>query len=387
MATQATPSHEAPVPAGTTLADDHLRPAVPPCAVPPAGRAALRPEILTGAETNRLVLADAATRFGPAGESPWPADAVAAGALPARDPLADPAAADAILARLDRALAAALAAWRPGAVRFQPATGMVLARGLVCAVTGLAPGSGPAERLASALATLEEAPGLLRRSILRGLPSSAFGARRALAQGLEASGAAAHAGVLQAAQRLAGAMLASLAAQLVANPDWQDTLRAETRSLAGGAGRPLAPAQLARLDLVDMALDEALRLMPGAPLVLRRVLAPVDLEGRHFTAGSLVALSPDATHRDPALWPDPARFDPLRFAAGARAARDAGAWIPPGVGLRAGPEQRLARHAAQLVVHHLLDRHRLEGPASVAWRAGVPARARDGLKLVLRASE
>jgi hypothetical protein len=99
-------------------------------------------------------------------------------------PRAEPGGALALdTAVLERVLAAELARWREGTIRFQPAMAMALARALVPAVTGLAPGSGAAERLANALSTLDEGRSLLRRAMPRGLPSSPIGARQALAQG------------------------------------------------------------------------------------------------------------------------------------------------------------------------------------------------------------
>jgi len=339
----------------------------------PSGQTSLfDPMPLDGAEANRLVLHTLADQFGPAGAAAWPHD----DALPVgRDPLADPARGPAIAAALDRALAQALAAWRPGTIRFQPAMGLALARALASALTGHPPGSGTTERLASELATLEAAPGLWRRSMPRGLPSSSFGARRALLQGLAApqSSASGDAGVLLAALRLSGATLSTLVAHLADNPDWQDTLRAGQRS---GNGE----------DLVDMAIDEAMRLMPGLPPVLRQARAAQVIGGRAVPAGAIVALDPVRTHRDPEVWSTPARFDPLRFTPARVALRDGGAWIPPGGGLRAAPESALARLAVRLALGHLLGRFAIAPGSMPAWRSEGVARARDGLRLGLRSA-
>lgn len=292
--------------------------------------------ILLAAAHNHLVLADDGTRFVPlAREAALPID----------------------LAVLQRALGAELGRWRPGTVRFQSAMAMTLARALVPAVTGLAYGSGPAERLANALGTLDDERSLLRRAMPRGLPSSPMGARKALAQGLHQAGCTAP-GLLdavQASHATALRVLGALVRHLADTPDWQDTLRAEVRSAyRPAAGTGAAPEAL---ELVDMATNEALRLMPGPLLVERRVVADVMVGEHRLEAGTLVAISPALTHADPALWPEPQRFDPLRFAGPRAAARAPGAWIAPAT-LPGGAGPAVLA-AARLGIAHLLDRFAL----------------------------
>ena len=292
--------------------------------------------ILLDAAHNHLVLGDDGTRFVPlAREAALPID----------------------LAVLQRALGAELGRWRPGTVRFQSAMAMTLARALVPAVTGLAYGSGPAERLANALGPLDDERSLLRRAMPRGLPSSPMGARKALAQGLHQAGCTAP-GLLDAVQvshATALRVLGALVRHLADTPDWQDTLRAEVRSAyRPAAGTGAAPEAL---ELVDMATNEALRLMPGPLLVERRVVADVMVGEHRLEAGTLVAISPALTHADPALWPEPQRFDPLRFAGPRAAARAPGAWIAPATLPGAAGPAVLA--AARLGIAHLLDRFAL----------------------------
>jgi len=255
---------------------------------------------------------------------------------------------------MDQVLKAELCRWRTGSIRVQPALAMAMARALVPAATGLVPGSGAAERLAGALATLDDGGSLLRRAMPRGLPSSAMGARRALAQGLAQAGHRDPAVLetMQATHALGLRLSCALARHLARYPDWQDSLRAEVRSA------PLVKDGLAnRLELLDMAICEAWRLLPGAVLVERRLAAPLTVGEHHLPTGTCVAISPAATHADPDLWADPQRFDPLRFSRGRAAIRPAGAWIAPDL-----LEPGLARAATGLVrltMTHLLDRFAL----------------------------
>lgn len=314
--------------------------------------------MLLDARFNRLVLDDDGTRFAPlAGDEGGLGDAPAVDPAVLDESVPDPALPDpAVLDEgvLGAVFRAELARWRPGTVRVQPALAMMLARALVPAMTGLAAGSGAAERLAGALATLDDGGSLLRRAMPRGLPSSAMGARQAMARGLAQAGHADPA-MLETLQQCHAAslrLLCTLARHLAETPDWQDTLRAEVRSARGaGSTGPVA------LELVGMATHEAWRLMPAPLLVERRLVAPLPLGEHGLEAGTVVAISPAATHGDAALWPDPARFDPLRFSQARVHDRPEGAWLakallPPAVAR--GVEQ-VARQA----VAHVLDRFAL----------------------------
>ncbi|MFF4820929.1 cytochrome P450 [Kitasatospora sp. NPDC001309] len=81
--------------------------------------------------------------------------------------------------------------------------------------------------------------------------------------------------------------------------------------------------------------SETLRLYPSAWLLPRHAVEDDVLAGHRIAAGTDVLVCPYLTHRDPALWPDPERFDPARFAPdGARPAQ-LGAYLPFGLGARA----------------------------------------------------
>jgi cytochrome P450 len=64
-------------------------------------------------------------------------------------------------------------------------------------------------------------------------------------------------------------------------------------------------------DLED-ALEESLRLEPAAAAVDRYATADVELGGARIDAGDLVRISITAANRDPAAFPEPDAFDPVR---------------------------------------------------------------------------
>jgi cytochrome P450 len=82
---------------------------------------------------------------------------------------------------------------------------------------------------------------------------------------------------------------------------------------------------------VDAVAKEAMRLRPVAPVVVRRLLEPMEIGGYRLPAGVLVAPCVYLVHRHPDVYPDPERFRPERFLQ-----RPPGTytWIPFGGGVR-----------------------------------------------------
>ena len=99
----------------------------------------------------------------------------------------------------------------------------------------------------------------------------------------------------------------------------------------------LAPGEAVRAPLAGALLQEALRLYPPAPAVLRRVRREVDWHGHGLPVGAGVGLSLWHLHRDPAIWREADRAVPERWLdrSGPWAApRDPLAFIPFGHGGR-----------------------------------------------------
>ena len=74
--------------------------------------------------------------------------------------------------------------------------------------------------------------------------------------------------------------------------------------------------------------------LPISWIVGRRALVEHDLGGYRIPAGSILLLSQWITHRDARFFPDPLRFDPLRFTPEAQAARPKFSYFPFGGGPR-----------------------------------------------------
>jgi cytochrome P450 len=82
---------------------------------------------------------------------------------------------------------------------------------------------------------------------------------------------------------------------------------------------------------LDAVVKEVMRLCPAAPIVVRRLLEPMELGGHTIPAGTTVAPCVHLLHRRADVYPEPLRFRPERFLE-----QPAGAytWIPFGGGVR-----------------------------------------------------
>jgi cytochrome P450 len=79
-----------------------------------------------------------------------------------------------------------------------------------------------------------------------------------------------------------------------------------------GAG-PLEGAHLPKLRVLEAAIQESLRLSPPIPIALRFLARDAEVGGLALPAGTIVCPCAYLTQRDPAIFPDPLRFDPARF--------------------------------------------------------------------------
>ncbi len=98
---------------------------------------------------------------------------------------------------------------------------------------------------------------------------------------------------------------------------------------------------------LDAVVKETMRLCPAAPIVVRRLLEPMELGGYTIPAGMTVAPCVHLVHRRPDIYPEPLRFRPERFLE-----RPAGTytWIPFGGGVR----RCLAAPYAQLLMKQVI---------------------------------
>jgi cytochrome P450 len=116
------------------------------------------------------------------------------------------------------------------------------------------------------------------------------------------------------------------------NPEVEARLHAELDAVLGDA--PPTVHDLKQLPYTLQVIKEVMRLYPAAPMYVRDAVAEDALEGVRIPAGSPMILFPYATHRHPAFWDEPERFDPDRWLPEREAARDPHAYHPFSAGQR-----------------------------------------------------
>jgi cytochrome P450 len=146
------------------------------------------------------------------------------------------------------------------------------------------------------------------------------------------------------------------------HPDMQRRVQQEVDEVLGG--RVPTAEDVPRLGYTTAVVNEALRLYPPASAFGRRSVAADRIGGYRIPPGSVVVLSPWATHRRPDLWPDPERFDPGRFGPAAASGRHRYAWFPFGGGPRACIGAQFALTEAVVATAVLLAGHELRSDAA-----------------------
>ncbi|WP_283606946.1 cytochrome P450 [Mycolicibacterium poriferae] len=124
------------------------------------------------------------------------------------------------------------------------------------------------------------------------------------------------------------------------HPEVQDRVAAEAAALGD---RRLEPADVPHLTYTTQVFHEALRLCPPAAGVGRMAVRDIEVAGHRVEAGTLMAVGIYALHRDPAIWPDPDRFDPDRFSPQNVKARDRWHYLPFAGGSRSCIGEHFAR--------------------------------------------
>lgn len=190
--------------------------------------------------------------------------------------------------------------------------------------------------------------------------------------------------LLMAAHDTITSSVTSFIYYLAKHPEWQERLREEALSIAP-AGAPLSMEQLDQFTLTEMAFKEALRMMPPVPALPRRAVKDFEFGGYRIPAGTNISVNTSFVHRMAEIWPEPFRFDPMRFTAEAVRGRHKYAWIPFGGGAHMCLGLHFAYMQMKIFTHHLLTTRRVEVADGYApkWQAWPIPKPVDGLRVHL----
>lgn len=151
-------------------------------------------------------------------------------------------------------------------------------------------------------------------------------------------------------------------------------------------GRPPNMEDLESLPYTKQVLAESMRLYPPAYMLDRHPSEDIFIRGYRVPRGSYIFVSPYATHRDPALYADPERFDPDRWLPEREQELPRFAYLPFGVGPRACIGQSFAWIEASLALATVAQQWRFElCPGQVVdTNPKVTLRPRYGMRMTAR---
>jgi len=140
---------------------------------------------------------------------------------------------------------------------------------------------------------------------------------------------------------------------------------------------------VARLDVVRMTFEEAMRLYPPVPFLSREAAGPDRIGDLDIVPGTLIIVAPWLVHRHRLLWREPDLFEPERFSPERRAKIPRFAYLPFGIGPRicigAGFAMQEALVALAMIVRRF--RPRLMPGAYVQPVARITLRPARGLPM------
>ncbi|KJC61678.1 cytochrome P450 [Bradyrhizobium sp. LTSPM299] len=192
--------------------------------------------------------------------------------------------------------------------------------------------------------------------------------------------------LMMAAHDTLTSSLTSFVGELAANPDWQNKLRDEVGALGIAADQPTSLDHLNALPMAEMAFKEALRLKPPVPSMPRRAVRDFSFRAYAIPAGTLVGVNPLFTHHMKEIWPEPERFDPMRFTDEAQRARHRFAWVPFGGGAHMCIGLHFAYMQAKCFARHFVQNLEVSLPPGYKadWQMWPIPKPRDGLRVMVK---
>ncbi|XP_030529137.1 cytokinin hydroxylase-like [Rhodamnia argentea] len=139
---------------------------------------------------------------------------------------------------------------------------------------------------------------------------------------------------------------------LASNPSWQERVRKEVAQVCNGANPSVE--HLSKLTLLNMVINESLRLYPPASVLPRMAFEDIKLGDLHIPKGLSIWIPVLAIHHSEELWGEDANeFNPERFTSKTFAP---GRFIPFAMGPRNCVGQSFALMEAKIILAMLISR-------------------------------
>lgn len=168
------------------------------------------------------------------------------------------------------------------------------------------------------------------------------------------------------------------------NPDVRARLQEEVDTVL--QGRAPTAADVPRLRFTEMVIKEGWRVIPPIWVVERRSIEEHEIGGYEIPVGSLLTMSQYVMSRNERYYPDPLRFDPLRWTPRAERSRPKWSYFPFGGGPRVCLGESFALMESILVLAGLTQRWELDLVPGhpVDMQAAISVRPRYGMKMTAR---
>lgn len=190
--------------------------------------------------------------------------------------------------------------------------------------------------------------------------------------------------VMMASHDTTTSTLTSMIYETAKHPEWQEKMREESRAFYAEA--PLAYNRLKDFQVIGMVLNECLRLHPALVVLPRLANRDFHFKGYRIPKGTRVAVSTYATHIDPKIYPNPLKFDPLRFSdERAEHKKVPYSFIPFGAGRHVCIGKYFAEMEAKIAMSHFVKRFEWSVPKNYVMKYAPPLNhPRDGLPISIR---
>ncbi|XP_018355885.1 PREDICTED: cytochrome P450 4C1-like isoform X1 [Trachymyrmex septentrionalis] len=164
------------------------------------------------------------------------------------------------------------------------------------------------------------------------------------------------------------------------NLEHQAKVHEELEEVFGDSETPASGKELSKLKYLDRVIKETLRIFPSVPIISRELTEDVKIDNYILPKGVMVSLSILLTHRNPAVWLDPLKFDPDRFLPENSKNRNPYAYVPFSAGPRNCIGQKFAQLEEKIVLTAILRKWRVKSVKTVDT-------IKFGGSLILRPSE
>ncbi|XP_062538857.1 cytochrome P450 4c3, partial [Armigeres subalbatus] len=178
---------------------------------------------------------------------------------------------------------------------------------------------------------------------------------------------------------------------LGAEPAIQDRIVEEIDHIMGG-DRDRFPTmkELNDMKYLECCIKEGLRLYPSVPLIARKLVEDVQIEDYTIPAGTTAMIVVYQLHRDPAVFPNPDRFNPDHFLPENCRGRHPYAYIPFSAGPRNCIGQKFAVLEEKSIISAVLRKYRIEAVdrrENLTLLGELILRPKDGLRIKISRRE